>query len=129
MHNCNPAPTPLVHEKWLGKEQCPGEGQGPLKVPYVEAVGSLMYAMMSTRPDLAYPVSLVSRYQANLGLAHWEFVKRIMKYLKGILHHKLVYQADILEVFGYSDTDFGGDKDDGKFTSGHLFIFGGASVS
>ena len=70
MHNCNSAPTPLVHGKRLGKEKCPEEGQDPLKVPYAKAVGSLMYAMMSTRPDLAYPVSLVSRYQANPGPVH-----------------------------------------------------------
>ena len=52
-----------------------------------------------------------------------------MKYLKGTVHHKLVYQANVLEVLGYFDADFRGDKDDGKSTSGHLFIFGGAAVS
>lgn len=129
LQNCNPAPTPLVTGKRLCKGQCPGEGQKPLDVPYAQAVGSLMYAMLCTRPDLAYPVSLVSRYQSNPGPAHWEAVKRIFKYLKGTVRHKLVYQADSLEVLGYSDADFGGDKDDGKSTSGHLFILGGAAVS
>ena len=52
-----------------------------------------------------------------------------MKYIKDTLQHKLVYQAEMMEVLGYSDADFGGDKDDGKSTSGHLFIFGGVVVS
>ena len=52
-----------------------------------------------------------------------------MKYIKGTLQYKLIYQAEMLEVLGYSVADFGGDKDDGKSTSGHLFIFGGGAVS
>ena len=129
MENSNPAPTPLVMGKRLCKEQSPREGQKPLDVPYAQAIGSLMYAMLCTRPDIVYAVSLVSRYQSNPGPAHWEAVKRIMKYIRGTLTHRLVYQADSLELLGYSDADFGGDKDDGKSTSGHLFIFGGGAVS
>ena len=128
MQNCSPAPTPLVMGKRLTKNKDLEEGQELLDKPYAEAVGSLMYAMLCTRPDLAYPVSLVSRYQSNPSQAHWEAVKRIMKYLKGTLHHKLVYRADALDIIGYSDADLGGDKDDGKSTSGHLFILGGAAV-
>jgi hypothetical protein len=85
--------------------------------------------MLCTRPDLAYPVSLVSRYQSNPGKAHWEAVKRILKYLKGTVQLKLTYQADTFEVVGYSDADFGGDIDDRKSTSGHLFLLGVAAVS
>ena len=96
---------------------------------YAQAVGSLIYAILCTRPDLTYSVSLVSRYQSNPGSAHWEVVKRIMKYIKGTLQHKLLYQAEMLEVLGYSDAGFGSDKDDGKSTFGHLFIFGGGTVS
>ena len=70
MQSCNPAPTPLVHGKWLCKEQCPEEGQSALNVPYAQAVGSLMYAMLCTRPDITYAVSLVSRYQCNPEPAH-----------------------------------------------------------
>ena len=82
----------------------------------------------STILDLVYPVSLVSRYQSNPSQAHWEDVKRIMKYLKGTLHHKLVYRADTLNVIGYSDADSDGDKDDGKLTSDHQFILGGVVI-
>ena len=53
------------------------------KVPYSSAVGSLMYAMICTRPNIAYAVGVVNRYMANPGKKHWEGVKGIMHYLKG----------------------------------------------
>jgi len=46
-------------------------------VPYREAVGSLMYAAMGTRPDIAFVTSTVAQFFENLGQAHWEVVKRI----------------------------------------------------
>ena len=51
------------------------------QVPYASAVGSLMYAMLSTRPDICYVVGMVSRYQSNPGPKHWQAVKHILKYL------------------------------------------------
>ncbi|XP_043700180.1 secreted RxLR effector protein 161-like [Telopea speciosissima] len=129
MQNSNPSSTPIVMGNALSKSQCPQEGQEKLNVPYAQAIGSLMYAMLCTRPDLAYPVGLVSRYQSNSGSAHWEAVKRIMKYIKETKHLKLYFQAEKLEVIGYSNADFGGDRDDCKSTSGHEFIYGGAAVS
>ena len=53
------------------------------KVPYSSAVGSLMWAMIATRPDIAFAVGVVSRYMANPGKKHWLAVKNIFRYLKG----------------------------------------------
>ena len=52
------------------------------KVPYASAIGSLMYAMLCTRPDIAYAISMTSRFQSNPGLEHWVAVKAILKYLR-----------------------------------------------
>ncbi|KAL6514983.1 hypothetical protein OROGR_020562 [Orobanche gracilis] len=52
-------------------------------VPYASAVGSLMYAMVCTRPDIAHAVGVVSRFLSNSGKKHWEAVKRIFRYLRG----------------------------------------------
>ena len=52
-------------------------------VPYASAVGSLMYAMVCTRPDIAHAVGVVSRYMANPGKEHWEAVKWLLRYLRG----------------------------------------------
>jgi hypothetical protein len=62
-----------------------------VKVPYQQAVGSLMYAMLCIRPDLAYPISVVSQHMANPSLEHWIVMKRIFRYLQGtITHNRLV---------------------------------------
>ena len=62
------------------------------RVPYASAVGSLMYAMLCTRPDICLDVGMVSGYQSNPVLAHWKAVKRILRYLKGIADYSLCYQ-------------------------------------
>uniref|UniRef100_A0A2N9J933 Uncharacterized protein n=1 Tax=Fagus sylvatica TaxID=28930 RepID=A0A2N9J933_FAGSY len=67
---------------YLGSRELFGkELEEMIVVPYAQAVSSLMYAMMSTRPDICYAVGLVSKYQSNPGKAHWQAVKRIFKYL------------------------------------------------
>ena len=59
-------------------------------IPYQEAVGSLMYAVVATRPDIAYAVSYLARFMSNPGRAHWEAVKRVIRYLKGTKDAKLI---------------------------------------
>src|SRR3954469_22976280 len=78
--------TPLIGHFRLSSEQCPqspGEEDEMSRVPYASAVGSLMYAMVCTRPDLAFAVSTVSRFMSNPGKQHWEAVKWIFRYLRG----------------------------------------------
>ena len=61
------------------------------EVPYASAVGSLMYAMLCTRPDICFAVGMVSRYQSNPGREHWTAVKHILKYLKRTRNYMLIY--------------------------------------
>lgn len=74
------------------------EKQQMARIPYASAIGSLMYAMMCTRPDICYAVGLVSHFQSNPGQAHWRAVKRILRYLKGTLDHVLCYQGKDLHL-------------------------------
>ena len=76
------------------------------RVPYASAVGSLMYAMLCTRPDICYAVRIVSRYQSNPGLDHWIAVKQILKYLRRTRDHMLVYSGGDLNCNGYSESNF-----------------------
>ena len=92
-------------------------------------MGSLMYAMTSTRPEIYHVVGLVSKYQSNSGMALWQAVKRIFRYLQGTKGMKLCFGNSDLEVIGYTDANFAGDVDDRKSTSGHVFLFGGTTVS
>ena len=59
------------------------EGDKMSKVPYASAVGSLMYAMVCTRPDIAHVVGVISRYMSHPGIEHWNAVKWILKHLRG----------------------------------------------
>ncbi|KAK6120832.1 hypothetical protein DH2020_045427 [Rehmannia glutinosa] len=97
------------------------------RIPYASAVGSLMYAMLCTRPDICYAVGVVSRYQSNPGEEHWVAVKHILKYLRRTRDYMLVYSSGSLETIGYTDSDFQGDIDSRKSTSGYVYtLYGGA---
>nr|GEV16536.1 retrovirus-related Pol polyprotein from transposon TNT 1-94 [Tanacetum cinerariifolium] len=84
------------------------------KVPYVNAVGSLMYLMVCTRPDIAYEVSVVSRYLANPCQNHWEVVKWILKYMRGIVNMGLVngtHRGNHMDVTCFVDSEYAKDPD------------------
>ncbi|KAL0309050.1 UNVERIFIED_CONTAM: Retrovirus-related Pol polyprotein from transposon TNT 1-94 [Sesamum radiatum] len=91
-------------------------------IAYASAVGSLIYAMMCTRPDLCFAVGMVSRYRRNPGPEHWVAVKRILRYLKGTSDLALCYHGGSLRLVGYSDADGSADRDERKSTSGYAFL-------
>nr|GEW86558.1 retrovirus-related Pol polyprotein from transposon TNT 1-94 [Tanacetum cinerariifolium] len=102
------------------------------RVPYSSAVGSLMYAMVCTRPDLAHVVSVVSRYIHNLGKMHWEAVKCIIRYLKGTSNIGLSFEkgrASSNGVKGYVDSYYAGDLDARKSFSSYIFSHCGSAIS
>ena len=98
-------------------------------IPYASAVGSLMYAMLCTRPNICFAVGMVSRYQSEPGEEHWIAVKHILKYLRRTRDYMLVYQDESLEPIWYTNTDFQSDIDFRKSTSGYVFTFGGGAIS
>uniref|UniRef100_A0A2N9HF09 Reverse transcriptase Ty1/copia-type domain-containing protein n=1 Tax=Fagus sylvatica TaxID=28930 RepID=A0A2N9HF09_FAGSY len=97
--------------------------------PYASAVGSLMYAMLCTRPDICYAVSIVNRYQSNPGPKHWTAVKHILKYLNRTKHYFLVFGSKDLNIQGYTDSDFQSDIDNRKSISGFVFTLGKGAIS
>jgi len=99
------------------------------RMPYASAVGSLMYAMVCTRPDIAQAVGVVSRYMANPSKEHWSTVKRILRYIKGTSHAALCFGGSDFTVRGYVDSDFAGDLDKRKSTTGYVFTLAGGAVS
>ena len=89
-----------------------------------------MYAMISTRPDVSYALSVTSRYQSDLGESHWTAVKNILKYLRRTKNVFLDYGGEEeLVVMGYTDASFQIDKDDSKSQSGFVFTINGDAVS
>jgi hypothetical protein len=98
-------------------------------IPYSSAVGSLMYVMVCTRPDIAHAVGVVSRFMVNLGKEHWEAVKWIFRYLRGISKSCLSFGNSKLVLEGYTNADMVGDLDGRKSTSGFLFTFAWGAIS
>ena len=89
------------------------------QVPYASAVGSLMYVMVCTRPDLAHAVSVVSRFMGKPRKEHWQAVKRIFRYLRGTSDVGLIYGGDTqCLVTGYSNSDYAGDVDTRRSMTG-----------
>ncbi|KAJ9557500.1 hypothetical protein OSB04_012114 [Centaurea solstitialis] len=125
---------PMQHGIVLSKTQCPvsSEDQDKMKsVPYASAIGSIMYAMLCTRPDVAYSVSVTSRYQQNPGEPHWVAVKNILKYLRRTKEMFLVFggSEDEISVTGYSDASFQTDRDDFRSQLGYVFTLNGGAIS
>ncbi|KAK8712789.1 hypothetical protein V6N13_148017 [Hibiscus sabdariffa] len=117
-------PEGFVTPENAGKEICPStpqERERMSQIPYVSAIGSIMYAMICTRPDLSYALSMTSRYQANLGEGHWTAVKNIPKYLRRTKAVILVYGGEEeLGIKGYTDASFQTDNDDSRSQSEYV---------
>ncbi|RVX12033.1 Retrovirus-related Pol polyprotein from transposon TNT 1-94 [Vitis vinifera] len=106
------------------------ESQEMQKIPYASAVGSLMYAQVCTRPDIAYIVGMLGRYLSNPGMDHWRAAKRVMRYLQRTKEYMLTYRRlDQLELIGYSDSDFAGCQDSRRSTSGYIYLLAGGAIS
>jgi ATP-binding cassette subfamily B (MDR/TAP) protein 1 len=100
------------------------------KVPYASAVGSIMYTMICTRPNISYALSIASRYQADLGESHWTLVKNILKYLRRTKDVFLIYGGEEeLIVNGYTNASFQTNTDDSQSQSGFVFTINGGAVS
>ena len=124
--------SPLAGHFKLSSKQCPTsekEKEEISRVPYSSAVGSLMYAMVCTRPDIAHAVGVVSRFLSNPGKEHWAAVKWILRYLRGTSRLCLCFGDDEPVLEGYTDADMAGDTDSRKSTSGFLMTFAGGAVS
>ena len=100
-----------------------------LRQIYQSAVGSLMYAMLGTRPDIAFAVSVVSRFSSNPTEAHYSTVKRIFRYLRSTVTWHLTYRGSLQDLIGYTDSDWAGDHATRKSTSGYIYNLGSGAIS
>ncbi|CAA3009527.1 F-box LRR-repeat 20-like [Olea europaea subsp. europaea] len=95
-------------------------------IPYSNAIGSVMFSMITTRPDLAYAISFLSKFMSYPGKPHWAGLKWLLKYIVDTLNLGLVYEkrSEKLTLKGYVDSDFAGDKDNRKSTTAYFFTLG-----
>jgi hypothetical protein len=135
MHGSKPIKVPIPIGVKLSADPCPKtqeEEEDTFHVPYSSAVGSLMYAMVCTRPDIAHAVGVLSSFMSKPGQDHWTIVKRVFRYLRGTTSYGLCYQGRpgldrVVDIHGFVDADWAGDLDRRRSTSGYVFnLFGGA---
>lgn len=121
--------TPMKKSAIL-EQRTNGEVSASEKERYQGMTGSLMFSMVKTRRDIAFATSIASRFAKNQGHQHTEAVKTILRYLKGSRECGITYggQSELL-VEGYSDSDWAGDKESRKSTSGFIFMLNGGPVS
>ncbi|RVW90985.1 Retrovirus-related Pol polyprotein from transposon TNT 1-94 [Vitis vinifera] len=99
-------------------------------IPYSSVVGSLMYAQVCTRPDIAFVVGILGKYLSNLGSQHWKAAKKVLRYLQGTKDLMLTYRrTNILDVVGFCDANLAGCIDDKKSNTGYIFMMPGRVVS
>ncbi|GJY74751.1 hypothetical protein Tco_0479182 [Tanacetum coccineum] len=94
MESSNHGSIPMQDKLRLSKSQgasTPAELKRMKSVPYASVVGSIMYAVRCTRPDVAFAQNITSRFQQNPGDLHWTTVKNILKYLRNTKDMFLVY--------------------------------------
>ena len=121
------SPTPADTNVKLVKE----DGSNPVDpIKYQSMVGSLLYAAVATRPDIAQAVGAVSKYNSYPTESHLTAVKRIFRYLKGTIDLSLKFDRSASQtLMGFTDADWAGDRDDRHSTTGNLFMMSGGAVS
>ncbi|KAH9714963.1 Integrase catalytic domain-containing protein [Citrus sinensis] len=133
LQSCAPGKAPISKGDKISKSQCPDNDVDKARmqtVPYASVVGSLMYAQVCTRPDIAFPMGVLGRYLSNPGFEHWKAAKKVLRYLQATKDFVLTYQrSDYLNIVGYSDADFVGCLEDKKSTSGYIFMMAGGAIS
>jgi hypothetical protein len=137
---CHPVSTPLDASSRLTKDMCastPDEIQQMERIPYREAVGSFMYLMMGTRPDLANFLRETSQFLATPGSAHWNAVKRGLRYLKGTRSHGIWLGGNESKIefdsgnflSAYSDADYSNCVDTRRSVGGYITFFCSSPIS
>ncbi|KAE8684638.1 Chitin elicitor receptor kinase 1 [Hibiscus syriacus] len=133
MQDAKPVSTPLgVHFRLSKDHQSPKteeERAHMVKVTYASAIGSLMYDMVCTRPDIAHAVGVVSRYMNNPGKVHWEAVKWILRYMRGTTDKALCFKGGDTILTGYVDADLARNVDIRRSTTWYVYTLGGIAVS
>ncbi|XP_052203974.1 secreted RxLR effector protein 161-like [Diospyros lotus] len=126
MQNVTPVNTPTEFRLKLNKDH---EVEKVDNTFYKQIVGRLMY-LIATRPDIMYAVGLISRYMENPTEMHLLVAKRILRYLQGTKDFGLLYKkGEKSDLLSFTHSDYAGDQDDRRNTSGYVFMLGTGAVS
>jgi hypothetical protein len=129
--DAKPAAIPMDTSAQYSQDQCPTSAAQTAEmklVPFRSALGSLMYLVIGSRPDIAFAVSTMAQFANNPGWAHWEGVKRIYRYLLGTKRLGLTYGTSDAGLVGYTDAD-GASQEHRHAITGFAFLVDGGAIS
>jgi hypothetical protein len=129
MESCAGSETPMDPSLKLRPADKEYDADAVFKRQYRSAVGSLMYAMLGTRPDIAFAVSKISQFALNPNQVHWQAVKRVFRYLKATSNLCLEFRGPLKSLSGYSDAAWAGDMETRRSISGYVFNVGSGAIS
>jgi hypothetical protein len=102
---------------------------GP-EIPYLSAIGSLMYLANNTRPDIVFFINVLARYSSDSTRRHWNRIKHVLRYLCGTCNMRLFYRKDTKsKLVGYTDAGYLSDPYKARSQSGYVFTYGGTAIS
>jgi len=133
MSDCKGVWTPM--ESGIHLPPCQNDADLHARPEYQSKIGSVMYAMLGTRPDLAYTISSLSKHSDKPTRSHHIALQRVFRYLKKTLNTRIRYErpSGLPTIFPkpicYTDSDWAGDKDDRKSTGGYVFLLCGGAIS
>lgn len=129
MTDCNPIDTPCDANQRLVKEERTSDFD-PSTVPYQQAIGCILYLTQGTRPDIAFAINNLSRYNNCFTKTHWMAVKRVLRYLKGTKNLRLAFRKDENDyMIGYCDADWATDMDERRSCTGYIFLRSSGAIS
>ena len=134
MHECNPCRVPIRKDAFinLGSSSSDSDPEHKKRIPYQQAIGSIMYIFQATRPDLAYAISTLSRFNNSFEIIHWQAVKSVFRYLQVTRHKnlKLCYSKSNNKIVeGFCDASFSKNIEDPRPVAGYVFTSQGGAVS
>jgi hypothetical protein len=138
MQDCKLVKVPILMAARLIVEQCPKtyeEIEDMTCVPYKSVVGSMMYVMVCTRPDISHAVGVLGKYISTLGKEHWKTIKRVFRYLCGTKNYSICYQGKLggdngkLYVHVFVGVDWAGYLDQRRSTNEYVFKMFSGEIS
>jgi hypothetical protein len=130
MENCAILPSPIVSKDLKSSDSNASVDQ-ELQARYRAGVGGLLWLSTQTKPALAHPVSVLSRFMKNPQKEHWMAFRKILRYVKGSASTGLIYRRSgrkVCRIEAYCDADWGSNQDDRRSTSGYLIYVDGSLV-
>jgi Reverse transcriptase (RNA-dependent DNA polymerase) len=131
LSDASPLSVPAEPGAILGKHQCPEtmrEKEDMMDVPYARGVGKVMYYYVATGPQIGFIVRVLAQFMLNPGRPHWEALKRVIRYLKGMKDVWLTLGRTGDDLEGYTDADFASQQDRHSI-SGYVFRYRGSAIS